>query len=327
MKSLSVKVALVIPVYRVRAQILRVIAEIGPVPAIIYVVDDACPEGSGIQVERKCTDSRVKVIYHDQNQGVGAAVMTGFHAALQGGAGIIVKLDGDGQMDPTLLPTLVDSIQAGRADYVKGNRFHALSGLGAMPPIRIFGNTVLSFLAKASTGYWQLFDPTNGYIAIESRIAAELLKRKLSRRYFFETDILFHLYLIGAAITEIPHQARYGDEKSNLRPARLVLPFLRKHFINIGKRLFFTYFLRGFYHASVELLVGVALAFFSLLFATHNWYASITSGIPRTSGTVVIASTMIIIASQCLLAFLNFDINNYPKRPIASYLPKTIQNT
>jgi glycosyltransferase involved in cell wall biosynthesis len=320
--ALDPAVAVVIPAYRVADQILAVLAGIGPEAQQIYVVDDACPQGTGALVERHCRDPRVRVLRHPSNGGVGAAVITGYRAALAAGAGVLVKLDGDGQMDPALLPALLAPILAGRADYVKGNRFHLLEGLGAMPPLRLFGNAALSFLAKASTGYWQLFDPTNGLTAIEARVAALLPLQRLSRRYFFETDILFRLYLLGAVVEELPHPARYGDEPSSLRPLALVLPFLGYHLRNTGKRIFYTYFLRSFYPASLELLFGVVLAVAGLAFALVNWQASISSGIPRTSGTVVIASTLLIVASQCLLAFLSFDVGNAPRLPLGPRLQR-----
>lgn len=317
----SLKLALVIPAYRVADKILDVIIGIGPLPSRIYVVDDGCPDGSGELVKVKCQDPRVRVLWHSSNAGVGAAVLTGFRVALEDGAEVIVKLDGDGQMDPALLPSLIASIVSGQADYVKGNRFHALQGLGVMPPLRLFGNSVLSLLAKASTGYWQLLDPTNGYIAIDGRVAALLIDRPLSRRYFFETDLLFHLYLLGAVVKEMPHRPRYGGERSNLRPLELIVPFFFMHLSNTCKRIFFTYYLRSFYPASIELIVGIILTLVSSVFVSINWIASIDSGIPRTSGTVILASTMLIIASQCLLAFLNFDVGNSPKTPLASLLP------
>ena len=314
--------AVVIPAYRVADQILSVLASIGMEVDLIYVVDDACPQGSGAIVQEHCSDPRVQVLVHPQNTGVGGAVLTGIRGALADGADLIVKLDGDGQMDPTLVQALVAPIQAGRADYVKGNRFHGLQGLGEMPPLRLFGNTALSFLAKASTGYWQLFDPTNGFIAIEGRIAALLVQERLSQRYFFETDLLARLYLLGAVVEELPHQARYGNESSNLRPLAVLLPFLFRHLRTTLRRLFYTYFLRSFYPASLELLLGSILMVTGLVFTSWNWAASIQTGIPRTSGTVVIASTTLIIATQCLLAFLSFDVNHYPRRPLSPRLQK-----
>ena len=322
MSNTPVLLAVVIPAYRVADQILAVLAGIGTEVQLIYVVDDACPQGSGAIVEERCSDPRVHVLLHSRNTGVGGAVVTGIRAALADGADLIVKLDGDGQMDPALIGALVAPIQAGRADYVKGNRFHGLQGLDAMPPLRLFGNAALSFLAKASTGYWQLFDPTNGFVAIESRIASLLMQERLSQRYFFETDLLARLYLLGAVVEELPHPARYGNESSNLRPLVVILPFLFRHLRTTVLRLFYTYFLRSFYPASLELLLGSILMVTGLAFTSWNWAASINTGIPRTSGTVVIASTTLIIATQCLLAFLSFDVSNYPRRTLAPRLQK-----
>ena len=147
MSNTPVLLAVVIPAYRVADQILAVLAGIGAEVQLIYVVDDACPQGSGAIVEERCSDPRIQVLLHSRNTGVGGAVITGMHAALADGADLIVKLDGDGQMDPALIGALVEPIQAGRADYVKGNRFHGLQGLNAMPLLRLFGNAALSFLA------------------------------------------------------------------------------------------------------------------------------------------------------------------------------------
>ena len=315
-------IAIVIPAYRVKNEILDLLAGIKDDVDLIYVVDDCCPQHSGALVQQRCSDSRVQVLVHPRNTGVGGAVISGMRAALADGADLIVKLDGDGQMDPNLVKDLVAPILEGRADYVKGNRFHGLQGLGEMPPLRLFGNAALSFLTKASTGYWQLFDPTNGFIAIESRIAALLVQERVSQRYFFETDLLARLYLMGAVVEELPHRARYGNESSSLKPLAVLLPFLLRHLRTALRRLFYTYFLRSFYPASLELLLGSFLMVIGLVFASWNWAASIHTGIPRTSGTVVIASTTLIIATQCLLAFLSFDVSNYPRRPLAPRLKK-----
>src|SRR5438034_6512860 len=159
-------IAVVIPCYRVTRQVADVLAAIGPECGRIYVVDDACPDHSGDFVAANCHDPRICVVRHPVNQGVGAAVMTGYRAAVADGATVIVKIDGDGQMDPRLLRRFVVPIVAGEADYTKGNRFYDLGDVGRMPGARIFGNAVLSILAKLSTGYWGIFDPTNGYTAI-----------------------------------------------------------------------------------------------------------------------------------------------------------------
>ena len=128
----------------------------------------------------------MKVVWHEKNQGVGGASATGFRLALQEGAGIVVKLDGDGQMDPCLLPRFLNPILAGRADYCKGNRFFTVEAVQSMPKPRLLGNAVLSFVTKLSSGYWNIFDPTNGYVAIHARVLAELPLEKLHHGYFFE---------------------------------------------------------------------------------------------------------------------------------------------
>ena len=188
---IGTKIAVVIPTYRARNHILDVINEIGPEVARIYVVDDCCPDGSGDFVTTNCKDNRVSVITHAENQGVGGAVMTGYNAAIEDGMDVLVKIDSDGQMDPTLIMDFVIPIVNGETDYTKGNRFFDLEKVRAMPTARLFGNAVLSLMCKLSSGYWNLFDPTNGYTAIHADVARHLPFNKISRRYFFETDMLF----------------------------------------------------------------------------------------------------------------------------------------
>ena len=208
------RIAVVMPCYRVKAQILAVLCAIGEEVATIYVIDDACPDGTASLIETVCKDPRVRVIRHQSNLGVGAAVMSGYRAALADGHGIVVKIDGDGQMDPADLPRLIHPIVIGQADYCKGNRFFDPEGLSAMPWVRLIGNGLLSLLSKLSTGYWHLFDPNNGYTAIHSHVLAKLPLHKISQRYFFESDMLFRLNIIRAVVQDIPMQAIYQDEKS-----------------------------------------------------------------------------------------------------------------
>src|SRR5688572_26336234 len=218
-------IAVVIPCYRVRRHILQVIAGLpaqveGAPIDLVLVVDDACPEGSGEHVHQHCADPRVVVLRHERNGGVGAAVVTGYREALARGATIVVKLDGDGQMDPALLPDLLAPLLRGEADYTKGNRFFDVEVVGRMPMARLLGNAVLSFMSKASSGYWTLFDPTNGYTALHAAALRRLPLEKLSPRYFFETDLLFRLNTVGAVVEDVPMPALYGEESSNLRVAR-----------------------------------------------------------------------------------------------------------
>lgn len=312
----SPTVAVVIPCYKVCRHILQVIAAIGPEVSRIYVIDDNCPDNSGEFVERNCTDIRVNVIRHLQNLGVGGAVMTGYQAAIDEDIDIIVKIDGDGQMDPALLPDFVTPIASGLADYTKGNRFFDLEAISAMPRVRLFGNAVLSFMTKLSSGYWDLFDPTNGYTAVHRDVARLLPFDKISQRYFFETDILFRLNTMRAVVIDIPMAANYADEVSNMKISRIVGEFLVKHARNFFKRIFYNYYLRDMSLASLQLPLGVAMVSFGTIFGAYHWIASLQSGQPTPAGTVMLSAMPIILGTQFILAFIGHDIASVPSRPL-----------
>lgn len=309
-------IAVVVPAYCVARHVLTVLAAIGPECERIYVVDDACPEGSGDLVERECRDPRVRVVRNATNQGVGGAVMAGYRRAIDDGMALIVKVDGDGQMDPALIPVLVRPILAGEADYTKGNRFFDLRHISRMPLARRLGNLGLSFMAKASTGYWDVFDPTNGYTAIHADVAARLPFNRISARYFFETDMLFRLNTLRAAVVDIPMDARYGDEVSSLRISRILFEFGTKHLRNLAKRILYNYFLRDLSIASLELVVGVGLLLFGMVFGGWHWYVSASSGISASIGTVMIPTLSLLMGIQFILAFLGYDIASVPRSPL-----------
>ena len=309
-------IAVVIPSYRVTRHVLGVIASIGSEVARIYVVDDACPDNSGAFVRANCSDPRVVVIVHDKNQGVGGAVMTGYQAAIAAGAEVIVKVDGDGQMDARLIPNFIVPILAGEADYTKGNRFYDLEQLRNMPPMRLFGNAVLSLMSKVSSGYWDIFDPTNGFTAIHADAARHLPFGKISRRYFFETDMLFRLNTLHAVVVDVPMDALYGDEVSNLKISRVVTEFMAKHVRNFFKRVFYNYYLRNMSLASIELPLGFGLFAFGFSFGVVHWLDSARTQVPTAAGTVMLAALPVLMGVQLVLAFLAYDIASVPRRPI-----------
>jgi dolichol-phosphate mannosyltransferase len=313
--STLAKVAVVIPSYRVVKYVLGVISQIGPEVWRIYVVDDKCPDGSGDYVEANCKDPRVVVLRHEINQGVGGAVMTGYRAAIEDGADIIVKVDGDGQMDASLIPNFIVPILAGEADYTKGNRFFDLEEIRAMPRMRIFGNAVLSFMTKLSSGYWDLFDPTNGYTAIHADVARHLPFKKISSRYFFETDMLFRLNTLRSVVVDVPMDANYGDEISNMKISKIVGEFLFKHIRNFVKRIFYNYYLRDVSLASIELPLGVLLFVFGASFGGWNWLFASREGFTTPAGTVMLSALPVLMGLQLVLAFLAYDIASVPRRP------------
>jgi len=310
------EIAVVIPCYRVSAHILGVIAGIGPEVGKIYVVDDACPDRSGDLVERECRDMRVRVIRLPKNSGVGGAVMAGYRAALNDRQRVIVKVDGDGQMDPALIPDFISPILFGEADYTKGNRFFDLEELRNMPKVRLIGNATLSFLTKISSGYWNVFDPTNGYTAIHSDVARHLPLEKISHRYFFESDMLFRLNTLRAVVVDVPMSAKYGDEISNLHISKVASEFFFKHVKNFLKRIFYNYYLRDMSVASLQLPIGLVLVVFGGIFGAYHWFASLRTGMAAPLGTVMLSALSIIVGLEFLLAFLAYDISVVPIRPL-----------
>lgn len=317
-------VAVVIPCFKVVDHILAVIAGIGPECHRIYVVDDCCPQQTGELVKQQCRDGRVKVLTHASNQGVGGAVMTGYQAALADDCTIVVKLDGDGQMDPLLLPLIIAPLLQREADYSKGNRFYYLDSLKSMPLMRLIGNAALSFFTKLSAGYWDIFDPTNGYTAIHADVLRHLPLEKISRRFFFESDMLFRLNILRAVVVDVPMHARYGEEVSNLRIGSIAGEFLWKHLRNFCKRVIYNYYLRDMSLASIELPLGCLLLLFSLLFGGYHWHQSWQSGVAAPVGTVVLAAITLLIGLQLVLAFLAYDIAATPKRVLQGRLARTV---
>lgn len=309
------RVAVVIPSYRVKKHILGVLTAIGPEVFRIYVVDDCCPDLSGSFVRQNCTDPRVVVLRNEVNQGVGGAVMAGYRAALEDQVDIVVKIDGDGQMDPSLISQFIKPIIEGQADYTKGNRFFNLDQLREMPAMRLFGNAVLSFLNKLSSGYWDIFDPTNGYTAIHTSIAKQLPYEKISSRYFFESDMLFRLNLLRAVVRDVPMDAKYGDEVSNLKITKVIGEFFVKHTRNFFKRVFYNYYLRDLSLASIELPLGLLLFFFGTGFGIHQWAHAIIDGVATPAGTVMLSALPTLMGLQLILAFLSYDISSVPRIP------------
>ncbi|SEQ27369.1 glycosyltransferase family 2 protein [Giesbergeria anulus] len=319
------RVAVVIPCYRVTDHVLEVIARIGDEVQGIFAVDDCCPQKSGIFIQSHCQDQRVTVLFNEKNQGVGGAVMTGYQAAITAGFDIIVKIDGDGQMNPKLLPSFIAPIINGEADYTKGNRFFDLEQIHQMPRLRLLGNAGLSFLTKISSGYWNLFDPTNGYTAIHASVASHLPFAKISRRYFFETDMLFRLNTLKAVVVDIPMDAHYADEESNLKIGKVLPEFLAKHCVNFGKRIFYNYYLRDMSLASIELPLGFLLLIFGTWFGISHWIESTSLQSYSSAGTVMLAALPIIIGLQLLLAFLGYDVSSTPSRAIQRTLSRKIK--
>lgn len=315
-------IGVVIPCYKVRRHILQVVETVPSFADHIIVVDDRCPEDSGRLVEETAPE-KTTVLRHDRNTGVGGAVVSGYKKALELGCDLVVKIDGDGQMDPERMEELVAPLLSGAADYAKGNRFRDLAALRSMPPVRLFGNSLLSFMVKASSGYWQMMDPTNGYTAITAQTLEKLDLDRLEKRYFFESDMLIRLNLVDAVVADVSIPARYGDEESSLSIRKTLFTFPGKLFKGMVRRIFFRYFLYDFNMASVYLITGVPMVLWGLLFGGWRWYLGAFCDVFNTTGTVMVAVLPLILGAQFLIAAVNIDIAAAPaRRPSDSRPPE-----
>jgi len=322
MNSLSrdAGVAVVIPCYRVRQHILEVIAGLPDWISGIYIVDDCCPEGSGTFLSETCLDPRLRIIWHTRNQGVGRATCSGYAAAMKDGFSIIVKMDGDNQMDAAYLRRLIQPITEGRADFSKGNRFYDLAALSSMPLVRRIGNLGLTLLTKIASGYWHIADPTNGYTAIHRSALSLLTLESVSRRYFFESSMLIHLNIIRAVAIDVPIPARYGSETSSLSIWRVLFGFPPRLLRGFIQRIFWRYFIYDVNAVSVLLLTGSGLVASGIGFGSYRWYIGVIESNSQSAGTVALALLPIILGFQMLLQAILLDVVEKPTLPICEFL-------
>jgi glycosyltransferase involved in cell wall biosynthesis len=303
----------------VEAQIQRVLRDIPSLFNHVIVVDDASPDQTGDLVRGAARrDRRIILLRHDKNEGVGGAMITGFNKALELQAQIVVKIDGDGQMDINQLPDLIAPLRQGKADYAKGNRFRDFTALRRMPLIRRVGNIGLGFLAKAATGYWNLFDPTNGFVAIRGDTLAQLPLDQIDRSYYFEISMLANLYLLGAVVQDVPMPARYKDEVSNLMIERVLFEFPAKLLGTLLRRAVLKNFLYDFSMVSIYLITGVPLLLFGLIFGGFKWIQYWRAGIAAPTGTVILPTLSVLLGIQLLLSAIESDLRSVPRQPLSN---------
>lgn len=314
----KLNIVAIVPCYRVEAEIGIVVSNLPRYLKYVLFVDDASPDGTAEIIQNAAKkDRRILLLRHERNQGVGGAMVTGFRKALELEADIVVKIDGDGQMDTIHLPDMLAPIVYKDADYTKGNRFRDFRALQKMPAIRRVGNVALGFLTKAATGYWHLFDPTNGFIAIDGRVLAQLPLHKIDKTYFFETSMLAQLYLLNAVVKDIPMPAQYGNEVSNLSIRRILIEFPIKLIRTFFYRLMLKNLIYDFSMASIYLLSGFPLMLFGLVFGISKWIQYSRLGVPAPTGTVMLPTLSVIIGIQFLIAAIEIDLRSIPKEPLS----------
>jgi len=309
-------IAVIIPMYNAQDHIVDVLRGIPSFVRTIIVVDDASPDDSAARVQQ-LADPRVRLVRHSRNQGVGGAMLTGYQTAIKCGAEILVKMDSDDQMDPAFLLPLIAPILRGEADCAKGNRFLHARELSAMPLQRRIGNIGLSFLTKMATGYWNIFDPTNGYTAIHAIVFPLLNLASIDRRYFFESSMLLELGLVRAVVQDVSIPARYAGEKSHLSEWKSLLQFPPRLVAGFLRRLWVQYFLRDFGVFSVFLVSGSALFAFGAIFGAYHWWLYAWQfRVASPTGTIMLSVLPIILGVQLLLQAIVLDVQNVPSKPL-----------
>lgn len=278
----------------------------------IIVVDD-CSRDDTAGAARATGDARLSVLQPLNNLGVGGATVMGYRQAMEAGAQIAVKMDGDGQMMPEYLPALLDALIDEGYDYAKGNRFLAGESLAQMPKVRLFGNVALTFLTKMASGYWHVFDPQNGYTAIKTSALKRLELAKIHQRFFFENDMLSHLNYQNCRVKDVGIPARYGDEVSDLDPFKISLTFPSLLLKRFARRLYQKYILRDFSPIALFLLMGALLFGWGMVFGFYIWIKSLVTGQPTPTGTIMLALLPLILGFQLMLQGFVLDIQQTPK--------------
>lgn len=313
------KIVVVIPSYNVANHIEQVLSTMPAFVTNIVVVNDASKDTTSQKVKELLEkDSRIIFLEHEKNKGVGGAMVTGFDKALSLEPDVIVKMDGDGQMNPDFLPDLLTPLILGVADYTKGNRFRDFQALRKMPALRRIGNIGLSFMVKAATGYWKCFDPTNGFLAVRADVLKFVPLDKIHFSYFFEISLLSQMYLLGAVVKDIPMPALYGDEKSNLSIKKVMLEFPRKLFFCFCRRIILKKFIYDFSVESLYLILGIPMILIGSSYGAYHWYINTLASVSTPTGTVVLPSLLIMLGFQIILAAIGIDLLSFPQEPICS---------
>jgi len=311
------KVAAVVPAYKEELMIARVIDTMPAYVDHIVIVDDCSPDGTSDAV-RAVADERVTLIRHEENQGVGGAIITGHRAALELGSDVNVIMAGDAQMDPEYLPPLLDKVTDEGYGFAKANRFYSPESFDGMPGYRVFGNILLSFMTKLASGYWNLFDPQNGYTAVRTEVLRRLPLDRVAKRYSFENDLLIHLNILQVPAVDVPVPAIYGDEVSSIKLRKVIPELLNRLTVGFWTRVWYRYVLWSFSPIALLLFLGMILFVFGVGVSVWLLFLIVGSTI-ATAGTVMLAALPLMLGTQLLISALQLDIQASPSTP--SYSP------
>lgn len=316
------RIAVVVPAYNEEKLIGETLGGIPNYVARVYAVNDGSSDRTGeIMEDYARRDSRIVPIHHNPNRGVGAAITSGYKRAVEDGMDIAAVMAGDNQMDPAQLPSLLDPIVDGRADYTKGNRLISEAFRTGMSRWRSFGNSILTFLTKVASGYWQMMDPQNGYTAISTKTLAELPLDDIYQGYGYCNNLLVWLNIHSKRVLDVAIPARYGQEKSKIRYSTYIPRVSKLLLFNFLFRLKTKYIQMGFHPLAFFYLAGAILVLLGLLGGAITLWEKFVMGYALLFVHGVLSFLMFTIGMQFLLFAMIFDMQaeNFNQRFYPAY--------
>lgn len=310
MEMRKLRTCCVIPAYRAAGSVVAVVSDALEYADSVVVVDDACPERCGVALRAAYGgNADVHIISREKNGGVGAAMKTGIERAFEIGADVIIKLDADGQMDPSFIPTMVRLFEHDPTLVcIKGNRFFDARVLRLMPKVRLFGNAILSLMAKFASGYWNSLDPTNGYLAFKAELLKALPWETFADSYFFELSVLCELGIRRLPVLELEMPTIYTSAPSSLSIRKVFLDFPPRLMRATARRLIAQYFIFDINLGTLYTVFGAGLLLFGLIFGIYEWVEGLVTNTPRATGTIMLAALPTLMGFQLLLNALMYDV-------------------
>ena len=303
------RLAVVVPAHDEEALIGETLATIPEFVDRIYVVDDRSRDATAARA-RAAADPRIEVIVHEENRGVGAAIVTGYRCALADGVDVACVLAADGQMDPGDLETIAGAVARGEVDYAKANRLFTGQAWQLMPRHRYLGNAVLSMLTKIASGYWHVADSQSGYTAISRELLERLDLERIYPRYGFPNDMLVHLNVWNARVRDIPSRPIYGQgERSEIRLWRVVPTIAWLLFKGFFWRLREKYVIRDFHPLVFFYALGIVLTVTGLALGVVETILRL-GGNELTTPTMILVALLLISGSQFTLFAMWFDMES-----------------
>jgi glycosyltransferase involved in cell wall biosynthesis len=301
-------VAVVVPAYQEETLVASTVASIPAFVDRIFVVDDASSDATAERA--RSADGRVEVTTHERNEGVGAAIVTGYRRAIAEEIDVTCVMAADGQMDPDDLETLVRAIASDECDYAKANRLVSGQAWQLIPRTRYLGNAMLSFLTKIASGYWHVADSQSGYTAVNLETLKMLDLERIYRRYGFPNDMLVHLNVWNRRVRDYPSRPIYGvGERSGIRLRRVVPRIswllLKGFFWRMGQK----YIIRDFHPLVLFYSLGMLLLFSGFLLGLVEVGLRI-AGNEIPFATVVLVALLVISGLQLLLFAMWFDMES-----------------